>query len=98
MLTGCYDIATAGFRSDSVVTNTTPTGAYRGAGRPEATALLERAVDHAALERRVYLARRSGHDGGPERLEEIAVHEPGSDRLAASDGLHDLLVEPVTSL
>ena len=45
MLTGCYDIATAGFRSDSVVTNTTPIGAYRGAGRPEAAAAIERAVD-----------------------------------------------------
>ncbi len=32
------------------VTNTTPTGAYRGAGRPEAAALIERLVDQAALE------------------------------------------------
>ena len=32
------------------VTNTTQMGAYRGAGRPEATAMLERAVDQAALE------------------------------------------------
>ncbi len=32
------------------VTNTTPTGAYRGAGRPEATALIERLVDQAAIE------------------------------------------------
>lgn len=31
-------------------TNTTPMGAYRGAGRPEATALLERLVDQAAHE------------------------------------------------
>ena len=31
-------------------TNTTSMGAYRGAGRPEATAMLERAVDQAALE------------------------------------------------
>ncbi|MFZ8996991.1 MAG: xanthine dehydrogenase family protein molybdopterin-binding subunit [Ilumatobacteraceae bacterium] len=31
-------------------TNTPPTGAYRGAGRPEATAMLERIVDHAARE------------------------------------------------
>ena len=38
-----FDVAVA-------VTNTTPMGAYRGAGRPEATALLERLVDHAALE------------------------------------------------
>ncbi len=45
MLTGCYDIASVGFSSVSVVTNTTPTGAYRGAGRPEAAAAIERAVD-----------------------------------------------------
>src|SRR5699024_953060 len=34
----------------AVVTNTTPTGAYRGAGRPEATAAVERAVDLFAAE------------------------------------------------
>jgi carbon-monoxide dehydrogenase large subunit len=41
-----------GIQFDVVVaaTNTTPTGAYRGAGRPEATALLERIVDQAAIE------------------------------------------------
>ena len=41
-----------GIQFDLVVaaTNTTPMGAYRGAGRPEATALLERAVDQAAIE------------------------------------------------
>ena len=33
-----------------VVTNTTPIGAYRGAGRPEATALVERAIDMFAAE------------------------------------------------
>jgi aerobic carbon-monoxide dehydrogenase large subunit len=32
------------------ITNTTPTAAYRGAGRPEAAALLERIVDMAAVE------------------------------------------------
>ena len=50
MLTGCYDIPSAGFSSVSVVTNTTPTGAYRGAGRPEAAAAIERAVDAFAME------------------------------------------------
>ena len=45
MLTGCYEIPSVGFNSVSVVTNTTPTGAYRGAGRPEAAAAIERAVD-----------------------------------------------------
>src|SRR3712207_6481724 len=50
MLTGVYDIPKAGFNSRSVVTNTTPTVAYRGAGRPEATAAIERAVDLYAAE------------------------------------------------
>lgn len=50
MLTGVYDIPKAEFSSKSVVTNTTPTVAYRGAGRPEATAAIERAMDLFALE------------------------------------------------
>ncbi|HEV7685935.1 MAG TPA: molybdopterin cofactor-binding domain-containing protein, partial [Acidimicrobiia bacterium] len=50
MLTGCYQIATAAFSADSVVTNTTPVGAYRGAGRPEAAAAIERMVDVFAAE------------------------------------------------
>ena len=50
MLTGVYDIPKSEFNSRSVVTNTTPTVAYRGAGRPEATAAIERAVDLFATE------------------------------------------------
>jgi carbon-monoxide dehydrogenase large subunit len=50
MLTGVYDIPKAEFTSTSVVTNTTPTVAYRGAGRPEATAAVERGVDLFAAE------------------------------------------------
>jgi carbon-monoxide dehydrogenase large subunit len=38
------------FTSWSAATNTTPTGAYRGAGRPEAAAFLERIIDMAAVE------------------------------------------------
>ncbi|MBU3701191.1 MAG: xanthine dehydrogenase family protein molybdopterin-binding subunit [Acidimicrobiia bacterium] len=45
MASGVYDIADVRVSSNSVATNTTPTGAYRGAGRPEATAAIERAVD-----------------------------------------------------
>lgn len=45
MATGVYDIPSVEVWSKSVATNTTPTGAYRGAGRPEASAALERAVD-----------------------------------------------------
>jgi aerobic carbon-monoxide dehydrogenase large subunit len=50
MLTGVYDLRNAEFSSKSVVTNTTATAAYRGAGRPEAAAALERAVDLFAAE------------------------------------------------
>jgi carbon-monoxide dehydrogenase large subunit len=50
MAPGTYAFPTIEFDVAVAVTNTTPMGAYRGAGRPEATALLERLVDHAALE------------------------------------------------
>lgn len=45
MSPGVYDIERLDSSFRSVVTNTTPVGAYRGAGRPEATAAVERAVD-----------------------------------------------------
>ncbi len=45
MQPGCYDIRAIEFDGCSVATNTAPTVAYRGAGRPEATAAIERAVD-----------------------------------------------------
>ncbi len=50
MLTGTYHIPNASMKSRSVVTNTVPTLAYRGAGRPEAAAAIERAVDMFAAE------------------------------------------------
>ncbi len=48
MATGVYRIPRLALTSLGVVTNTTPVGPYRGAGRPEATAMLERAVDMLA--------------------------------------------------
>ena len=50
MLAGVYRIPRIDYAARACVTNTTPTGAYRGAGRPEATALLERALDLLAAE------------------------------------------------
>ena len=50
MVNGVYDIPRVEFSSRSVVTNTTPVVAYRGAGRPEATAAIERAIDLFAVE------------------------------------------------
>ena len=45
---GAYDIPAYGFECTGVFTHTTPTDAYRGAGRPEATYAIERAVDALA--------------------------------------------------
>ena len=50
MAPGPYNIPNAEAVATSVVTNTTPVGAYRGAGRPEATAAIERAMDLFAAE------------------------------------------------
>src|SRR4051794_4651132 len=51
---GCYDVEGYSFECTGVFTNTVPTDAYRGAGRPEATFAIERAVDA--------LARKLGKD------------------------------------
>jgi len=50
MISGVYAIPDIAFRGSSVVSNVTPLGAYRGAGRPEAAAAIERAVDLLAAE------------------------------------------------
>jgi carbon-monoxide dehydrogenase large subunit len=47
---GAYRIPAVAWESVAVVTNTTPTTAYRGAGRPEAAAVIERAVDLFSVE------------------------------------------------
>ena len=51
---GCYGVEAYDFECVGVFTHTTPTDAYRGAGRPEATYAIERAVDA--------LARKLGKD------------------------------------
>ena len=50
---GAYDIQGYDFECTGVFTNQTPTDAYRGAGRPEATYAIERAMD--ALARKLEL-------------------------------------------
>ncbi len=50
MATQVYEIPTTAFSATSVVTNSTPVGAYRGAGRPEATHAIERVIDRFAAE------------------------------------------------
>jgi carbon-monoxide dehydrogenase large subunit len=48
---GAYDVAAYDFECTGVFTTATPTDAYRGAGRPEATYAIERVID--ALARKV---------------------------------------------
>ncbi len=50
MAQGVYAIPAIRYDVAVVVTNTTPMGAFRGAGRPEAAELLERMMDIAAAE------------------------------------------------
>jgi len=46
--TSIYDIQTIDVRIQGILTHTSPTGAYRGAGRPEAIYIIERLMDAAA--------------------------------------------------
>jgi carbon-monoxide dehydrogenase large subunit len=60
MLSGVYDIAAIKEDVYGLYTNTTPVEAYRGAGRPEATFMIERMLDA--------LARKLGLDPADVRL------------------------------
>jgi aerobic carbon-monoxide dehydrogenase large subunit len=53
LLSGVYTIPTIFCEVWGMLTNTAPVDAYRGAGRPEATYLLERLVDRSARELRL---------------------------------------------
>ena len=60
--TSVYDIQTIDFYFKAVLTNTSPTGPYRGAGRPEAVYNMERLMDEAARQigmDRIALRRRN---------------------------------------
>jgi carbon-monoxide dehydrogenase large subunit len=48
LLSGQYDLPAIYAEVDAVYTNTAPVDAYRGAGRPEATYVIERIVEEAA--------------------------------------------------
>ena len=60
--TSVYDIQTIDFHFSAVLSNTAPTSAYRGAGRPEAIFIMERLIDQAARQTgidRLELRRRN---------------------------------------
>ena len=64
---GVYDIPRIRYSAKCVYTNTAVMSAYRGAGRPEAIAMIERAMDMLALELHIDPAelRRRNLIGGP---------------------------------
>ncbi len=49
-MTGLYDVPVASARNQFILTNTAPMAAYRGAGRPIMSAILERLVNQVAIE------------------------------------------------
>jgi carbon-monoxide dehydrogenase large subunit len=74
---GVYDARAYGFEATGVFTNRTPTDAYRGAGRPEATYAVERTMDA--------LARRVGKD--PAEIRRMNFIPPFSDAREIPSGL-----------
>jgi len=72
IMTTVYDVPLAAVHISAVLTNTVPTAPYRGAGRPEATHVIERMLDLAAAELgldRAEIRRRNlvAHDKLPYR-------------------------------
>lgn len=103
MAPGVYDIPNIAYKSVSVVTNTCHTLAYRGAGRPEATAAIERAIDCFAAEiamdpadvrRKNFIAK----DAFPHMTPTGANYDSGDyagalDKVLAAAGYDDLRAE-----
>jgi aerobic carbon-monoxide dehydrogenase large subunit len=77
-----YDVPIAWVRLRATMTNTVPTAPFRGAGRPEATAVMERLLDIAAQRLkidRVELRRRNliAHDKFPHRTATGLTYDSG---------------------
>jgi carbon-monoxide dehydrogenase large subunit len=103
MAPGVYAIDKVDVDITAVVTTTTPIGAYRGAGRPEATAAIERTVDRFAFEigmdpaevrRRNFLAPDRFPYTTPTRATyDSGDYETALDRALAAAGYADLRAE-----
>src|SRR5204863_50505 len=76
MSVGVYDIPKVRFKTTTVMTNNTTVGAYRGAGRPEATQLIERVLDVAAAQ--------TGID--PAEIRRVNFLQPSSFPLVTTTG------------
>ena len=90
MAVGPYAIPRVDVEIRCVLTNKTPLGAYRGAGRPEATALIERAVDMLAAELGIdpaEIRRRNFIHGFPHRTVTDASYDSGAYEQALDEAL-----------
>src|SRR5262249_56441090 len=80
LLSGQYTIPTIYCEVDAVYTNTVPVDAYRGAGRPEATFVVERLVEVGAREMGVdpaELRRRNFIKSFPHQTPVIMTYDSG---------------------
>jgi aerobic carbon-monoxide dehydrogenase large subunit len=75
---GPYDPQAYWYEFTGIVTNATPTDAYRGAGRPEANYVIERLVDS--------FARRIGKD--PAEVRRMNLHPPFEEAVTSIMGLN----------
>lgn len=96
MYPGIYKIANYRLSCQCVLTNKTPVGAYRGAGRPEATYAIERIVDELAAELDidpVELRRRNWIDEFPYQTVSGLTYDVG-DYAATTDAALALVDYP----
>ena len=103
MAAGPYDIGHVETAYQVVVTNSTPISAYRGAGRPEATAAIERAVDLFAAEigmdaaevRRINLvpADKFPYTSGSGATYDTGEYVAGLDKVLTGAGYAELRAE-----
>jgi len=80
LLSGQYDIPAIYAEVDAVYTNTAPVDAYRGAGRPEATYVVERLVEEAARQLKLdpaELRRRNFINTFPHQTPVIMAYDIG---------------------
>ncbi|WP_433201361.1 xanthine dehydrogenase family protein molybdopterin-binding subunit [Dactylosporangium sp. CS-047395] len=98
MATGAYAIPSVHVRTRAVVTNSAPTAPYRGAGRPEAAAAIERTVemlarrlglDPAEVRRRNFIAP----DAFPYRTQTGFTYDSGDYAAALEVALREVDVE-----
>ena len=101
MASGVYDIPAIEVDITAVVSNSTPTGPVRGAGRPEASQMIERAIDMFAVEAGIdpaELRRRNFITGFPAKTAVGTTYDIGDyagalDRALAQAGYDELRAE-----